>query len=344
MRLGRSTINNKQRPRAQNKEMQMANGISSSNEVEIPKTITPGSVWVGNAFLFTLSLVVFTLLLIPFAEWWSPVCGLIATLLALGFAIGSGTIAEEVVDFHGELLFNPWERTRRVLFPGLSFKLPWESVERDGTGAVVVTSLVRIISSKGVKSHPTNDPAENMEVSLLIHLRVNTSGSPETSQENFIRFRAIAENALTEIVRAEIEKMFAEYFAEHEMEELLKLSEIQKAVLTLPTNADSIHEMEKKYGICIGVVLDASNPDKATKDMKRTPAMAEALREAIQILVTSKVMDPEQARRAALLLDPNTDYTERKFSLDIDAPDLKNMQHFSAYGVPGSTEKKGGKK
>lgn len=328
--------------------------MTNRNEVlGIQKTITPGSVWAGVVALNLLVWAICAMVL------QAPVWSMFLTLIALGIAIFSGMIAVDIVDWHGVLIFNPWAKSRRVLFSGLHVKLPWEKVEEDGDGNIVLTSLVRTISSKETKPHPTNDPAEVVETSLLIHIRVNSSGTPDeplTPQEaadNFVRFRSIKEEALTEIVRVEIEKMFAEYYGSQEMEALLKPHVIQEAVLNLEgengikTNDAKIKEMEKKYGVSIGVVLESSRPDKATQDMKRTPAIAEALQTARHKLMEigpkgEAPLTKDEAHRASLLLDPNSDYTERK--IDIAIKGLENARDITVLGGLGDDSKKGGKK
>ena len=327
---------------AEEEVMATNDGNGNSTQTRIPRTITSKAVWGWNITLLFISYVICSLLLSPFfKEGNNWLAGGLIALLGLGIAIFSGIITEEIPDFHGVLLFNPWARTRRVLFPGLSLKLPWEKVEHENSGAVVLTSLVRTVSTKETKTHPTNDPAENMETSLLIHMRVNTLSSDEEAAENFIRFRSIKEEALIEIVRVEAEKMFAEYYGGQEMEDLLKPHVIQEKVLKLEDNDKKIKEMENKNGVSIGIVLESSKPDLATQNMKRTPAMAEALDSAIKKLVAGG-MDPELAGRRAMILDPTNDYSEERFDLHINAPDLKNLQHasFMGFGEKG----KGGKK
>ena len=311
----------------------------SSEVLGIQKTITPGSVWTG---IGTLTLLVWVICAMVSR---SLVGSTFVTLVVLGIAILSGMIAVDIVDFHGVLIFNPWAKSRRVLFSGLNFKLPWEKVEEDGSGNIVLTSLVRTVSSKETKTHPTNDPAENIEMSLLIHIRVNTSGTPDEplapqkAADNFVRFRSIKEEALTEIVRVEVEKMFAQYSGGKKMKSLLKPHVIQEAVLKIQDNIDKIKEMQDKYGVTIGVILESSKPDKATQDMMRTPAMAGALNAAIKKLVAGK-MDPELARRAALILDPTNDYTEERFDLHVAG--LENARDITVLGDP--RKGKGGNK
>jgi hypothetical protein len=301
----------------------------------IPKTITPIRVWSLNILLIVA---LWALLLFPFGPLWS----FLITGITLGILITSGVIATDTPDWHGALVFDPIFKTRRAIFPGLSFKLPWEIREKVDDKDFI--DLRRIISSKVEKEHPTNDPAENMKVSLLIHMRLVTIGiTPEQAAKNLINFSSITEIALTSLVQAEAEKMFGTYYAGEEMEDLLDLGKIQKAILEVTKNMERIMELEKNYGISIGFVLSASNPDDATKALKKTPAIAEALSKAIEKL-TSKGMDPELARRAALILDQSNDYNEERFDLNIAAPDLKNLQHVSFMGLGKDVNKKGGKK
>jgi len=313
----------------------------NNGEIEIPTTITPGAVWKWNIIL--LSVIVLVLL---------PLLGLLWAIILIGLglagAVTFGLIAVEIVDFHGALLFNPLDKTRRVIFPGLHLKLPWESLEEGSQ-----ESLRRIVSSTGLENLPTNDPAENMQVHLTVHKRLNVSGTkdkpmkPEDAAVNFIRFHSIAVESLTTIVRKEIVKMFSEHYANREMEKLLDAKAIQDTVFPVAgegANNAKIKEMETRWGVLIGVVLDASNADEATKQMKRTPARAEGLTTAINTLKTSG-LNAEQARGAALSLDETADYSEKKYRLEIDAPDLKNLTHVSIMpGAFGDDKKKGGKK
>jgi hypothetical protein len=303
------------------------------DEIKIPKTITPLGVWIWNAIIFGAF---WTVLLWEFGcpTFWST----ILTLLGIVISVHYNGITIEGVDYHGFLLFNPLTKKRRVIFPGLHPKLFWESFEEGS-----LTSLRRIIESEGEQSLPTNDPAENMVAHLTIHKRVNVSGTPQEAASNFIRFHSISDADLAKIVRKEIVRKLSAFYSTNEMEALLNANAIEEAVLSLPAVVDKIREMQYRWGIIIEVVLDSSNPDEATKAMKRTPAMAEALSTAIQKLVAGG-MDPELARRAALILDPNTDYTEERFDLNISAPDLKNLQHASFMGFGEGKDKKGGKK
>ncbi len=301
----------------------------------IPKTITPKPVWYCNILLI---IALWILLSFPFGLLWS----LLVTGITLGALVASGVIATDTPDWHGALVFDPIFKTRRAIFPGLSFKLPWEI--REKIDEKDFTDLRRIISSKVEKDHPTDDPAENMKVSLLIHMRLRTFEiTSEEAAQNLIKFSSITESALTNLVQAEAEKMFGTYYARKEMESLLNLTKIQNAVLKVANNIKRISELEKNYGISIGFVLSASNPDDATKALKKTPAIAEALAKAIEKL-TSKGMDPELARRAALILDQSNDYNEERFDLNIAAPDLKNLKHVSFMGLGKDDKKKGGKK
>jgi hypothetical protein len=70
--------------------------------------------------------------------------------------------------------------------------------------------------------------------------------------------------------------------------------------------------------------------------------MAEALYLAIQKLVAGG-MEPDAARRAALILDPNNDYTEERLDWHVSAPDFRNLTHVNIVGAPVPTGSKKGK-
>lgn len=312
---------------------------NNGGEVAIPKTITSGWVLVTN---LTSTVLMWGILFFFFNLFW----GSVLTGLGLAAVVAFGLITVEVVDFHGLLLFNPLTKSRRVIFPGLHLKLFWESIEEGS-----LESLRRIISSKGEENLPTNDPAENMKVHLTVHKRVNVSGTPEEAAQNFISFHSIDDASLTTVVRKEIVKKFGAYYGVHELEDLTNANAVQQAVFADTDIAAKIKEMEDRWGVSIGVILDTSNPDEATKDMKRTPARAESLRKAIKKLTETgpngeKGLGDDEARRAALLLDPNADFTESRddFNVNIAAPDLKNLRDVSLIPPGMLGGKKGNKK
>ncbi len=303
---------------------------TESGEVKIQKTIMPKPVLWWNIVLF---LVIGVILFLLFGSlFW----GIVLMLLSFAASVFFGLIAEEVVDFHAILLLDPFKKGRRVIFPGLHPKLPWEELEEGSK-----RSLRQVISSVGEENLPTNDPAENMKVHLTVHLRVDVSGTPKEAAENFVRFHSIEPETLKAVVRKEIVKMFSKYYAEHEMESLLDANKIQNDVCA--NNDSKIKELATRWGVSIGIILDTSNPDEETKKLKRTPARAEALLKSTEILKRKGEdgtgLETEQAHRSALLLDETAEYSEERFVLDISAPDLKNLHDVSL--IPPGTFGKG---
>lgn len=317
-------------------------GGEATAEVKIPQTLTPW--WVFRVNIILLG-AIWAILFFFFGTFSSTV----ATLLILSGAIAFGIIAEEMPDFEGALVFDSLFNKRRVIFSGLNFKLPWEKREEK------TTNLKRVVSSKGVENFSTNDPAENMQASLTVHMRVSLGGGPEEANDNFVRFRSIEEDALTTVVRQRIVKMFAAYYAskkngQGEMENLLNPSAIQQAVLNDPDNQTIIRAMQDQYGADIGVELGSSNPDAETKKLKRTPARAEALATARGKLMAKgpngeEGMTKEEATRAALLIDETAEFSEQRIDLDVNASGLENL-HDVSFIPPGmlGAGKKGDKK
>ncbi|MEX2052533.1 MAG: hypothetical protein WD991_02480 [Candidatus Paceibacterota bacterium] len=315
---------------------------NGEDDIQIPETIPPSAFEFGfwNGMMVAAIFLVWTLLLLPFT-WWSPALALILIPGTLGMMIQS--IAVNIPDWYGALVFNQFSRRRRVIFQGFHWKLWCEKLEHP------LHSLKREVTATIEAVFTTNDPAEKMRVKILVHARLDTRPrSKEDDALNFIRFVSIDSDSLEHILHSEVKKMFGQHYGDSEMEELGKLDEVQKAVENVAENEKKIHKLEKSFGVHIGIVLEESVPDDATIEMKRTPARAEGLVTAIKKM-TDAGMDPEKARRAALLLDPNSDYTEQQneyeFRAKIDAPDLKNLHDVNIFppGLVGNEKKKGKK-
>ncbi|MFA6476649.1 MAG: hypothetical protein WCV68_04605 [Candidatus Paceibacterota bacterium] len=308
------------------------------HSVEVPETLTPESVYHGLVFVF-VSLFLVSFIFLPFA--WAG----IFALAVFGALVASGVLAEDIDDWNGAIVFNYWTktRTRRVMFGGFHWKLPWEHLEE-------THSLKREVSSgeTEVENFATNDPAERMDVLLLIHMRLDTSGTPQEAAARFIRFNSVEDHHLNIIVRKPVIRMFGQYYGGQEMEVLSRLTEVQDAVLDLPSSKKKLAELEQAYGVHIGITLSKSVPDEATRQYKTTPARAEALRTSMDKLMAdgNAKLDVEQARKAALLLDPNADFTETHtdWSVEIKAPDLKNLRDINVIPPGMFGDKKGGKK
>jgi len=311
---------------------------TNTGEIPIPVTIMPPDVGVVILAIFGgIWLILYYLFPSALGWFWS----IFVTLLVLAWTVSADLTAIEGIDYHGFLLFNPLNKSRRVIFPGLHPKAPWESKEEGSD-----ESLRQVVASEGPENLPTNDPAENMIAKLTIHKRMDVSGTPEEAAAKFIRFHSIDKDSLRKVVRKEVIKMFSAYYAVREMEVLLDPHAIQDAVLALPENAKTIRDMEVRWGISIGVILETSEPDKDTKDMKRTPARAEAMRTAMDKLTMEgpSKLDPEKARRAALSLDETAEFREEftSFEVKVDAPDLKNLHDVNII-PPGTLGKRGEK-
>lgn len=310
-----------------------------------PETIRPANVVFWNMVVLPFGTwAILGVLFAPFS-YWSPIWGGLFMLFIIGALVVGGSFSLDVKDWYGTTLFNRFTKKRRAVFPGFHWKLAWETPEEP------YRLLKKEISSSGIEQLPTDDPAENMEFDLLILYRVNLHGTAEQAATNFVNFTAVDEHALTEDVRAQVKQAFGEYAGGKEMEQLLKPHEVQDAVVKNPANARMIRDLQEKYGIHMQVVLRSAKPDAATKALKTTPARAEALMAAREKLFGGPhPMDEDKVDDAALLLDPNADYTHAKHDVNVNvkAPDLKNLRDVNFGYVPGgglgSASKKGGAK
>ncbi len=318
------------------------------DDIKVPETITPAGVILLNGLVLLVIWGVLSILFFPVWKWESLIWMGFATGALTGALIIGGAIAVDITDWYAAVVFNPFTGQRRVMFQGFHWKLLWERIEHP------LESLKRHTAPTVVANFSTNDPAEKMDVKILIHVRPDTRPKkPIEDAEMFIRYKSVDEGERDEIIKAKVKKMFGQHYGTQEMEALGKLHEVQEAVLeTNHHNHAEIHKMEKNFGVHIGVELEESLPDEATREMKRTPARAEGLRASKKILMAPgpEASTPEQAHREALLLDSNTDYTERKssFDLNINAKGMKNVRDINitplASLLGGDDKNKGGTK
>lgn len=306
-----------------------------------PKTLTPWKVWVGNLLILAGVWTIFFVFLSLFFEaettrdW-----GSILAVITLGTFVYQGVMAIDVGDWDGVSVFDPLFETRRVIFGGLHQKFPWEQIGEP-------ISLLRSISSEETEEFGTNDPAENMVAKILISARLvtivhrdGTLVTPEEAARNFIKFTSIDPTTLRTTVRGEIVGMFDDYYGGNEMEDLLKAGVVERKVLEEPSNQQKIKDLEGKYGADMVVVLKSSGPDKNTRDLKRSPAKAEAVKAATEKLKSTGI-SPERAHLTALLLDGDARVSEHHFG--VTAPDLKGLQNATViFGTPFGTQQTGG--
>lgn len=316
--------------------------MAHPDPVEVPKTIHPwGEFFWWNGWIFLALWTVISLLFYPLLDL-GPLWAFFVTIAIFGGMVAGGTIAGNMEDWHAAVAFNPFTRRRRAIFQGFFVKLPWEKLEEP-------IPLRRDISKEATFSLATNDPTETMDVTILLHMRTDTSGTPEEAAKKLQHRESIEDEAVAEVVFGEIVKMFGEYYGDGEMENLLKLSVVQKTILSDPTNNDRLHELGEQYGMHIEVILKKSNPDERTKRLKETPARAEALNTAMEKL--DQGLSPERRLNASLLLDDTAEYSEthNTWDVNINAHGLENLHDVNILppgtlggGQPG--KKRGGEK
>jgi hypothetical protein len=314
----------------------MAMAHAGGHNTQVPETIPRTGIHVWNLIsavgLWAVLSVVFGIFSEKYYNEWAG----FATVAIIGFMFLNGRVATTIPDWQAMVLFDPVFKTRRVLFQGFHWKVWWEQDREEG--------LVDLKRELHADDTPmilvTNDPAESMVVVPKIHLQIDTTGNPQRDAQNVINFASNDEKAITGLVRGEVGQMLQEYYENHEMEELSKTATIRKEVFEdNDANCRCIESLGERFGMHIGVVLESSVPTPETQDMKRTPARAEALRTAMDTLTkrgTSK-LTPEQARRAALNLDPHAEFTETHtdWKVALDATGLENLHDVQIF-PPGT--------
>ena len=307
----------------------MSSHSKATTPTVAPETVANTGVFWGNVFTLLAFFIFFSFF---FSAEWSAIW----TGITLAGLIMSGGIAVGMADWHGAQYFNNITKKRRAIFPGFHFKLLWESREGE------IISLRKEIAEEVPVQFTTNDPAEGMDVKLLVLIKPDISGTKEEASEKLIRWNSIPDHDLKHLVTTEVIKMFGEYYGEKEMEELTKLHKVQNAVWKNPDCVQKIADLQERYGAHIDAVLKSSVPDEKTKETKRTVGRAEAFRDARQKLIDAG-MDPEEAGRKASLLDPNTDYTEHRadWNANLKVEGLENLQTM-ILGQPNLDPKKKG--
>lgn len=323
-----------------------ANTLTEIQEnVKIPETITPEKVWGYNGLIFGLILILF------FSFGWAWWVALLATGLLFGIAILTGLIAEDIHDFKGALVFDALSKSRRVMFAGFHFKLPWEVIVTD-KGEKVFTDLKKFVSCKCEKNWGTKLPARRMDVSFSIHMWVDVSGTAEEAADNFVRFRSVEDQAKKNRAETEVGKAFSSYYAEHQPDELNDEDKVYESVFNTGDSASKnqamLNKIKSDYGIGIKIILEDSDADKDTAHLLKTPAITAAFMEAVNYVVekgkeAKTEVKLEDAIKLVKLLDETADVSE--FNLNVAG--LENLEHLDLSGLAaklGKNAKKGGKK
>jgi hypothetical protein len=286
----------------------------------MPTTKTPGSVY------WTLAILGVGLLAILWV--------LFETLgLGIGFAIlglGASIYTENTNEFHAKILLDSYTGKQRVIFQGLSFKLPWE-----GSGSPL--DLRVALTDAPEETYASKDSL--MSVKYVYSMWPDFSG--DKPEDNIIRFSTFEKGAIMHAGHALFSRLLSDHYGENPGENLLKKGAIENAVFH--HNAE-ILEFQNDHGVRASVHLEDSDFDKKTQEYRNMIVGAKSYGEAVQKLVEVGKMSQEKAEGIIKLMNLSSNVSESNVNIAIEAPDLRNMQSINITGTGGLGGLGGGKK
>lgn len=296
---------------------------TAKEDLKMPKTETPFGVYVWLVILiFVLGFVLYML----FDE-----IGLILLLVVLGVGVKVYTVSAP--GFHAKRMLNHFTKTQRVVFQGLSAKLPWET-EQDP-----MIDLRVDLKDVCNDTYPSLDSM--MEIKYVYTLRPDFSG--ENPGEKIILYSTYEEDVIKQSFRALISMSLSDYYGKNEGKNLLDKAKINKEVLEADLEG-LIEKFEEDHAVKTHVRLEDSDFDKKTQKFRDTISAAKSFNEAVQALMTEenvkKGMTLEQATRIIKLANLEN-VKEELFDVKIDASGLENLRDVTFLGKPSTG---GGKK
>ena len=286
--------------------------------LHIPETKTPDEVILE----LVLVAVVLGALLVWFFGYFP---GLIA--LSLVLASTTSTYTFGVPEFNASTVLNHWTGKQRVVFQGRSLKLPWEE---PGTFVNLRVELTDVRN----ESYPAADAL--MSARYILTIRPNFSGNnPEAS---ILRYASFEGKAIIMEGRAVFSGLFSDYFAEKPGKDTRNKEKINKELFDSEHPHPLVKRFQEEHGVVVVVKLEDVDFDKGTQEFRDLVSKAKSIGEAKKVL-TDAGMSDEAAERFVKLMGIEG---VKEWNLNITAPDLKNMTHFSAGGIVSPTS--GGKK
>jgi hypothetical protein len=295
----------------------MANG---RNDLQMPKTRTPGSVWWVLAGLAGLMVMLLCALLSPLIFNWGWFLGVIVSFVIFGFTTNYYT--ETVPGFFARILLNQLTGTQRTIFQGLHPKLPWESITRD---------VDLRVDLKDVLSETYASLDALMETKYVYTMRPQLTGGA------VILYASYESEALKQSIRSLLSMLLSDYYGKHNGPQLLDKLLINREVFEYDSEG-LIARFEKEHGVAVTARLEDSDFDAATQAARDTVSRAKSFSDAVQKLVDGG-MDRVEAEKVAKLMNlPGV----QEYIVSLKAEGVENLRDFTILGGLGG--QKGGKK
>lgn len=293
--------------------------MSEHGKLEMPRTETPVDVYFWLLILTGLLGLIFFFLF--------GIVGIMLMILTLAFT--TPVYAETTPGFHAIILLNHLTGTQRTVFQGLNFKLPWETVEKNG-GVKAYIDLRVDIHQKLNETYPTQDGL--MKTEYVDTFRPDFSG--DNPGDKIILFATFEAETIKTELRALLSQMLSDHYGKNTCADLLNKDGIMETVFKSNIGKKLIGDFEDEHAVKVSVRLTDSDYDKRTQKFRDTISAAKSFNEAIKKLMeTDAKMTIESATRIVKLMNlENT--SEVMYDVDLDAKGLENLRDVNLF--PGS--------
>lgn len=278
----------------------------------IPSTETPLSVYLNLLFLLIILITIFYSLL---GLW-----GLTVLIIIIGFST-SLFIEEDIPEFHSKILVNSISGNLRVIFTGINFKVPWEN-----------SSLNKLIDLRVEFSELCSEKYASkdalMEVKYLYTIKPDTTECfGESVGDKIILFSSYDSSVIRAKGKALFSMLLSDYYASKSGKELLQKEDINNALFSAETNQSlKILDFEKRHGVEVTISLMSSNFDSIVQKYRDSISGAASIDEAIKILIQSGIEKDQAVKIAKLMNFGGYKEKDKNLSINLSAPDLKNLK------------------
>lgn len=277
----------------------------------MPKTERPKN----TIPILIVLVVVLGLILFYFLKIWGVV------LLVGGLALSTNLFTNGIPAFNAGILINLINGKMRVIFPGINWKLPWE---KESQLIDVRVELKEVLK----ETYPSQDA--KMEVEYIYTIRPNISNKhgmdPVTA---ILLYSSFEPEAIKAKGKGLFSMMISDHYGKNTSNNLLDKSSINNELFEKDDSC-KIKEFEEKHGCEIHVLIKDSDPVKEAQKFRDMVSGAKSINLAIKELIDGG-MSKEEAERMVKLMNLEN-YSENDFNLNVDAPDLRNLQNMTFMG------------
>ena len=247
--------------------------------------------------------------------------GFIVTLVVTALSTRAWT--QEVPEFNGMTILNKPAGTQRALFQGRTGKLPWEQA---GTLVDLRSELKEILQETWSTKQGTSMDAKDV---YILH--------PRATEKDVLAYASFTQDTVKTAARNLFTVMLSDHFGIcEEPENLLKKTEVIKAVFESPDGEKRIKAFQDKYGVEAHASLEDVDYDEETQKARDIVSKATSIDDAINKLIASGMNRPDAEKIVRMLNVPGV----QEFIISVDAKGLENLHDVTMLGGLGKVGKK----